>query len=423
MAKQKTDYLIIGNSAAGINAIEAIRERDKKGKITLVDQEDTPVYSKPLLSYYIAGKVDDEKLLYRPRDFYEKNEVVTLFGQKATAINPKQKKVFLDSGEISCDQLLLATGSSPIFPNLKGVHLKGVFVVRKFADAKGILERTRQARDVLFVGGGFVSLRTAYALHQRGLKVTIVVASDQLLSRSLDLEAANIVRTRLEQKGFKIITGRDVTQIEGREEVEGVSLDNGELVKAQLVVIGKGVRPNVSLARDSGIRVNKGILVDDYLQTNQKHIYAAGDVAETFDVAREERALNALWPNATEQGHIAGLNMAGAKRKYAGSLGMNSLEFFDLPLISMGVTNPYDKEDFEILVKRVPEKNIYKKVVLKKGVVKGAILVGEIDRAGLITGIIKEKTNVSAFKEELLEEGFGLIRLPDSLKKEKILEP
>jgi NAD(P)H-nitrite reductase large subunit len=226
------------------------------------------------------------------------------------------------------------------------------------------------------------------------------------------------VQEVLKENGWNIMTGKNVQSIEGGGKVEKVVLDDGKEIKADIVIVGKGVRPNVSFL-PSSIKVNRGVLVDEKLKA-APDIYAAGDVAETYDLAWESPRVNALWPNAIEQGRIAGQNMVEEKFTYSGSLGMNSVSFYGLPVISAGVTRP--PEGMEVLTRIDKEKRIYKKIVLKEGILKGYILVGEIDRAGILTGFIKEKQEVKDFKEALLDEEISLLVLPSEVRKEKVRE-
>lgn len=413
-------YVIIGNSAAGINAVEAIRSQDKEGRIIVISDENHPIYSRPAITYYLAGDVDLERIWYRSEDFYEKNGVEVKLGKKVEKVSVKEKKVILSKGEeINFDKLLIASGASPVFPKIKGIDLPGVFGFRTLDDAERLREMVEKgAEKVVLIGGGLVSSRAGYALAKRGLSISVIVSSPRILSQVLDAEGALLVQEVLKENGWNIMTGKNVQSIEGGGKVEKVVLDDGKEIKADIVIVGKGVRPNVSFL-PSSIKVNRGVLVDEKLKA-APDIYAAGDVAETYDLAWESPRVNALWPNAIEQGRIAGQNMVEEKFTYSGSLGMNSVSFYGLPVISAGVTRP--PEGMEVLTRIDKEKRIYKKIVLKEGILKGYILVGEIDRAGILTGFIKEKQEVKDFKEALLDEEISLLVLPSEVRKEKVRE-
>lgn len=421
------DYLIIGNGAAGINAAEAIRTRDQKGTVTLITEEPYPCYSRPLTSYYIAGEVSEAQMLYRPPEFYQDNNLNVKLKKRVSEIDGANKRVELEgkgAQSLPYNKLLLASGGSPVLPKIPGVNLTGVFVLRQLDDAKKISERAKKARQAIMVGGGFVCMKTAEALHKRGLQITFVVTSKSVLSQMLDQKAANIIQSRLEAKGWRIITENDVEEIRPlkqsskNSEVGSVKLTGGETLDADIVVVGKGVAANLDLPLGAGLKAGRGVVVNHQMQTSDPDIYAAGDVAETTDIASGKKACNAIWPSATEQGKIAGLNMAGGKERYRGSIRLNSIDFFGLPCISLGITNPRGK-NFDTLTKLEPDESMYRKIVLEKGIIKGAIFVGDIDKAGIVTGLLKERVDVSDFKDDLMKN-YGLGALPAVLRRNKI---
>lgn len=416
------NYVIIGNSVTAIAAVEAIRKKDKEGTITIISDEPYSAYSRPLTSYYVEGKVDEDQMLYRPKDFYEKKNIKTILGEEAVKVDSKTKKVFLKDGqEVSYTKLLVSTGGLPFFPPTKGIDLDGIFAFRTFDDAKKIAERAKETKRAVMIGGGFISLKAAHALRELGLKVSVVELMDRIMGMALDSEGAEIIQKRLEENGIDILTKHTVSEIVGNKagKVEAVILDDGRRIDCEMVVVAVGVRPNFKLLGGSGVKTNKGIVVNDKMETNVSDIYAAGDVAEAYDFLYKENRLNPIWPNAYEQGFIAGTNMAGGSRKYPGGMGMNSVEFYGIPSISMGITSP-EGEGYEVLTKRLPDKNIYKKLILRDNVVVGAIFVGDIDRAGIINGLIKEQALVKDYKSDILEDNFGFVSFPINTRKEKL---
>ncbi|NOX97805.1 MAG: NAD(P)/FAD-dependent oxidoreductase [Nitrospirae bacterium] len=425
------NYLIIGNSAAGISGAEAIRKVDKTGKITMVSAEGYPPYSRCLLSYYLAGDIEEKKLLFRPEDFYEKNKIEVLLGKKVEKIEPEKKKVILaGKEEIAYDKLLIATGASPKLLNIKGEDRKGVFGLRTVEDVQNILQRLDKVKVAAVLGGGLIGLKAAYGLRKRGLRVKVIIKSNRVLSQMLDERAAAIFRKRIEENGIEVMTGLAAEEILADDgSVKGLKLDNGASVDCQLVVIGKGVTPNIDLVKGTAIKVSRGISVDEKQGTNISDIYAAGDVAETVDIVSGRTTINALWPCAVEQGRIAGYNMAlrksgekaGEEHKYAGSIGMNSIEFFDLPVISIGITRPGEK-GYEEVIRDIPEKGFYRKIVLRDNRIVGAILLGRINPAGVLLSLIRDKVDVSEIKDEIMEETFNYSRVVHLMKEEKISE-
>lgn len=401
------NYLIIGNSAAGINGAEAVRARDAAGTITIVSEEEYPAYSRCLIPYFMEGKVTEEDLLYRPRDYYAKNRFEVRLGQKALAVQPREKTVTLADGrQLGYDKLLIATGGAPKFPEIPGIGQAGVFGFRTTRDLQGILQAVKRAEGAVVIGGGCVGLMAACGLHALGLKVAVVVRSPHLLSQIVSAEAGEIVRRRFEANGVSVQVETDIAEVFGHDQVQGVKLANGTPLNCQIVVVGKGVNPNIALVGQTAIRAHWGIVVDDELRASVPDVYAAGDVAETRDIVTGEDTVNAIWPAAAEQGRIAGANMAGAGKKYAGSVRMNSAEFFGLPLISIGLVNPR-QPGHTALVRYVAGKDIFRKVILRGNVLVGAVLIGEIENAGVYAALMRKQVDVASIKPRLLERDFG----------------
>lgn len=412
-------YVIVGGSAAGINAIEAIRSADKEGRITLISDEEFSLYSRCLITYFIAGTIAEDKLKYRGSDFYQKEKVDALLGVRVTKLVPEERKLILDNGkEISYDKLLIATGASPKMLEVPGSDKEGILGLRTYRDAQLINGRLDKVNRVSILGGGLIGLRAAYSLHARNKEVKVIVKSNQVLSQMLDRGAANFVRRKIEGKGIQVMTGLAAVEFLGGREVTGLVLDDGRRVECELVVVGKGVRPNLELVKGTEIKTEYGIIVDDHLQTNLPNIYAAGDVAQAKDLITGQSTINALWPCAVVQGRVAGLNMAGKRLKYDGSLAMNSIEFFGLPVISMGVTRPKEKE-YEQLVKEDEKNFVYKKVVLKENRLCGMILVNSIEQAGVIGVLMRKKVDISSIKPMLLEDRFDFAKILPIIKEGK----
>lgn len=404
------DYVIIGGSAAGVTCAETLRKHDKKSEIAVISEEIFPLYSRCLLTYLLAGSIDEDKLYFKAQNFYRDNNIKFYWCKRVVSIDRKQKKVSLkDKTQISYDKLILATGASPKLVDVPGIDKKGVFTVRKIDDARSIMKMLDRVEKVAVLGGGLIGLRDAYALSQRQKEITVVVKSPQVLSQMVDIQAAGIIASVLEKNGIKIMTGVAAKEITGKEFVEGILLDNGEKLECQMVIIGKGVKANTELASSCGLKVEDGIVVDEFLRTSDENIFAAGDCAQTYDIARESNRINALWPCAVEQGEIGALNMLGKKRAYEGSLSMNSVDFFGLGSISMGITKPKKEQDYEIISQM--KDDIYKKFVLKENRIVGMVLVGDIRVAGIINALIKNKIDVSSIKHLLLEDTFDYAKI------------
>lgn len=417
--------LIIGNSAAGISAAENIRKKDKTVKITILSNEDYVGYNRCLISYLLAGDIKEDKLVYRPKNFYSDNHIELLLNKKAVRVEPKKNRVVLedlpagrqDKSRLDYDVLILANGASPKFPEIKGIQKRGVFGFRTIADCRGMLEMIPIAHTACILGGGLIGLKAAYGLKKRNLDVKVVVKSPRILSQVLDKESSQIFAKRLVENGIEIITGSDCSEIIGNGDVKAIKLDSGKAIACPLVVVGKGVTANIELIQDSGIKFDEGVLVNEYLQTSIPNIYAAGDIAQTYDPIAQGTAVNALWPNAIEQGMIAGQNILGEKKAYAGSIGMNSVQFFGLPVISFGITSP-SEEGYEEIVYKDQTRNVYKKITFKDNIIKGAIFVNKIENVGILLKLARQKVEVGPIKDKLLRPDFNFAFVKD-LKYEK----
>jgi NAD(P)H-nitrite reductase large subunit len=416
------DYLIIGNSAAAVGAVEGIREVDKDAEIVVISKEPYPLYSRPLITYLLAGQIDESKIFYDPK-FYKEHKVEEILGKEVVAIHSKDKKVVLEDGKtIQYKKLLLAVGGLPIFPQVEGNNLAGVFTFTTLEDAKNVNEFIKKYKvsEAVVVGGGLIGLKTAEALITRGIKVTIVELADRVLSATFDSRASGIVELALRDKGCSLITKNTVSRILGQDRVEKVILQDGTQLTCQLLIFAIGVIPNTELAKRAGIKVRRGILVDEYMRTNLPDVYAAGDVVEARDLVMGVDRQIAIWPNACVQGEVAGHNMAGGTKKYEGSFAMNSVEICGVPTISVGLTDPKG-EGYEILEQYDDVQRTYKRVVLKNDIIVGAIFVKKIDRAGIFTGLIKNRVNVHLFKDALLRDDFGLVWLPETFRKHMVV--
>ena len=426
-------YVIIGNSAAAMGAIKTIRNRDKTGSVTVISDEPYSVYSRPLISYLLAGKVDENMMFYGKKNFYEENSVGTKLGQTAVKLDTDKKIVELENKElVPYDKLLIATGGTPIIPQVEGKGLKGVFVFTKWDDTKNIKDfiEKNSVKKAIVIGGGLIGLKATEALIELGMKVTIVELADRILSMTFDKRASQIVEDNLRGEGIEIFFNNTVVQVEakgghnkgssGKERrVGGVVLRDKRKLASDLVIFAIGVKPNVSLVKDTPVKVNRGILANQYMQTCVDNVYVAGDVAEAFDLLMGIARPIPIWPNAYRQGSVAGCNMAGGLKEYRGGLAMNSIETFGVSTISVGQTDP-DEENYQVLQEHDRGRREYKKIVLKDDLIVGAIFIGSIERAGIITALIKERTKVGNFKDYLMREDFGLIYLPSDYRKHMV---
>ncbi len=308
-------YVIIGNSASGISAAEAIRECGEKGKVTIISDEPDINYSRPLISYLLSGKITLDNVCYRQKDFFKDNRIELILNRKAAKLNLKRKTVILaNNREIHFDKLLIAAGGVPFIPEIKGLNSEGTFTFTRLADALSIKDyiEVNKVKEAVVIGGGLIGLKAVEALTELKIRVVIVELADRILSAAFDKKASSIIENALRKKGCKLIANNTVVEINGtNKKVNEVILKDKKNIPTDLVIIAIGVRPSIELVKNTPIKTNKGILVNAFLQTNVKDVYAAGDCCEAEDLITGVKRPIAIWPAAVRQGKIAGFNMAG----------------------------------------------------------------------------------------------------------------
>ncbi|MGN1422221.1 MAG: NAD(P)/FAD-dependent oxidoreductase [Oscillospiraceae bacterium] len=403
------NYVIIGNSAAAVGTISGIREIDKTGKITVISDENYHTYSRPLISYWLMGKVSDKNIYYREPDFYEKNGVETVFGHKVTKIDAAGKTVVLDDGSvIGYDKLMVATGSKPFVPPMNGLDKVNYHTFMTYDSVKAIKAEVREGMKVLIIGAGLIGLKAAEALNEYKTEITVVDMADRILPSILDARAGAKMQKHIESKGTRFILGTSVDEFSGHS----AKLKNGMTVDFDMLIIAVGVRPNTELVSDAGGKVDRGIICDMTQKTTLADVYAAGDCTVSYDASSDTSKILALLPNAYMQGEIAGKNMAGQETYYLNAIPMNAIGFFGLHIITAG---SYDGEEY------VEEtENTYKKLVFREGMLKGFILMGDVKRAGIYTSMIKERIDLSDVDIELLKEKPQMMMFGKERREEKL---
>lgn len=402
-------YVLIGNGIASIGAIEGIRKHDKDGEIVVIGAEDTPAYGRPLISYLLAGKISSDQLALRPDEFYSKVNVELKLGTKVTQIDTESRKVKTDKGEeITYDRLLVATGGSPFSPPIEGSEGRDVYNFTNLEHAQTLITRASEIKRAVVVGGGLIGLKAAESLFDRGVEVSILELSPRILSIAFDKNAAWLAGKRLDEVGISVHTGVSAKRIvrEDNGKVKGVILTDDTFLECEAVVVAIGVVPNYDLAKQAGIKVDRGIMVDDHMRTSDESVYAAGDVAQAKDLLTTENRVVPIWTNAYNQGFCAGKNMGGGPTPYIGGLSMNSISFYGLPTISVGTVNPPEDDDsYEVAATLDERKQSYRKLVFQGERLVGYVLVGDIDQAGMYTAFIKFQFPVSAEAQEKLKAG------------------
>lgn len=416
-------YLIVGNSVAAMACIEGIRDTDKTTPITLIAREPHHTYSRPLITYLLGGLVTEEQMMYRPLDYYEKAGVRTILDAEVTRVDTAERFVeTADDRRIGFEKLLIAVGGRPIVPtDVGGTDLDGVFTFTTLDDAHAIQAyiEDREVTDALVVGGGLIGLKSVEALLALDLNLTVVELADRMLSSTFDETASDLLQKKLREAGVRVLCDNTVSRIRGRGEggkVSGAILRDGSEISCGMVIFAIGVLPDTRTVEGTEIEVDRGILVDDHMQTSVEGIYAAGDVAQARELLGGEQRCIPIFPDAYRQGLVAGSNMSGAGAEWDGGLVMNAVAICGMNTISVGMTSVLD-DTCEAFTDLDEANYHYKKIVLQGDRIVGAIFVGDIDRAGIITGLIRGRVNVASFKDELMAEDFGLISLPTEYRK------
>ncbi len=397
------NYMIIGNGVAGTEAAKTIRKRDPQAEITIITQDHYPFYSRPRLPELLAKEVSVEEIYVYNIEWYHKNQIQLFLNCTVKNIDPKNRKITLtDKSTFAYDKLLLDTGSSSALPPIEGISAaEGVFTLRTVQDVLTITERSVRAKTVTLIGGGLLGLEAGNGLRKLGLTVTVVEFFDRLLPRQLDAEGSVILQKQLEAFGLKFFLGAQSKSIKDTGSVKILELKDGRLIESDFVLVSAGIKPNISLAQAAGISVNKGVVVNDLMETNIPGVYAAGDVAE------HKGRIYGIWPAAQRQGVIAGTNMSGGNEPYPGTVPSTSLKIAGIHLTSMGDITAEDKSVEQIKAKN-PGVNIYKKLFVKEGRIQGAIFLGDKKNVHEIGQLIEKKTDVSKFKDRILEADFDM---------------
>jgi NAD(P)H-nitrite reductase large subunit len=405
-------HLIIGNGIAGVCAAEAIRELDADNPIVMVSDETFPPYSRPMLGHILEGAEPIEKLPVRSPSFYEKLAIEPCLGKRVTAVHPQARQVeFADGRTLAYRRLLLASGADPRRLSVPGHDLDNIFYLRTEKDVRRQLAALGEARRALVLGGGLVGFKAAYGLLKQGLSVTMLITSSYPLSMQVDGQAGKMIRDTLVAHGLEVKVGISVTAFEGKGRVAAAQTDAGETLACDLVIIGKGVRPACDYLPRAEIEIDLGVVVDEYLKTSAAEIYAAGDVAEARDLARNCPWVNAIWPEAAVQGRIAGLNMAGRAVRYPGSLSRNVMRVFDLDVMTLGLANADGMEDVHVLRAGGPASGWFRSLVLRDQTLVGATLINKVEQGGILRALIEQRRPLGLPVEALLSPDFDIAQL------------
>lgn len=391
-----THYLIIGNGVAGTTAAEAIRQQDPTGPITQVTEEALPFYYRIRLPEFVAGEISEERLLAKKPAWYGEQRITLLTGTRVTGIDPQAKTATSDAGEtLSYDRLLLATGSHSFVPPIPGAGRAGIFTLRDIGDARAIRAYAAGAARVVVIGGGLLGLETGQALAKLGKEVTVVEFFPRLLPRQLDDEGATRLKEIMErQLGFSFRLAARTREIVGQEAVAGVALEGGETLACDMVIVSAGVRPNLELAVSLGLQLNKGIRVNERMETSLPDIFAAGDVAEFGGLPPA-----GIWPTAMQQGRVAGIAMAGGQAVYTGTTPVNKLKVVGVELAAVGEIDADHRHEARVFATATT----YRKIVIDQNRIIGCILLGDTSDYGRLTKAISEQTELHLLDQGLLQ--------------------
>jgi nitrite reductase (NADH) large subunit len=394
-------HVIVGSGIAGVTAAQAIRRNDPDAEVHLFGAEPYPYYRRPQLWEFIAGQIEQDALTFRPAEWYVERGIELHLGIEVTELDPASHQLALADGtQVAYDRLLLATGARPFIPPYEGTGKKGVFTLRTLDDALAIRAYAKEVSTAIVIGGGLLGLETARALHTAGLEVTVVEFFPYLLPRQLDEEGAQVLQALLEAQGLHVVTGATTEAVLGTPCADCIQLQDSTNIPGDMILFSTGIRSEVGLARASGLEVNRGITVDEHLQTSATGVFAAGDVAEF------EGRVYGIIPPAIEQARVAAANMVEMGSViYTGTIPSTTLKVAGAELTTLGEALA-EGEEYTQLRRADTALGHYRKIVLRDGRIVGAILLNDEERARPIRQLIAQDVDVSAHADRLLEDKF-----------------
>lgn len=413
-------YAIIGTGVAGISAVEAIRGVDRSGEIVMLGDDPHGYYSRPGLAYLLTGEVQDKSLFPKTRDEYARLKF-TYKKAKVLGIDRAARALQLDEKSLlSYDKLLIATGASAIPLTVPGANLQGVMKLDHLEDARGILKYAKRGRTAIVVGGGITALELTEGLLARGVHVHYLLRGTRYWSNVLDEQESRIVEGRLQAEGVTLHFHSEVREILGRSgKVTGVRLLDGRTMKCDMLAYAVGIKPRLELAQSADLAIDRGILVNEFLQTDDPDIYAAGDVAQVYDLFTGRSVLDSLWSPAREQGFAAGLNMAGKSKAYVKMVPFNVTRLAGLTTTIIGAVGSGRDEDVVGIARGDSEtwRQLPDAIVAQSGFdvnrvrllvgehnLIGAVVMGDQKLSAPLQKIIAEKINISSIRDGLLKK-------------------
>lgn len=377
-------FIIIGNGAAGYYAANAIRTRNKKCKITMISEENTLTYFRPQLSDYLSSSINDSEFYLSPEQWYKENNIDVILNSTVNDIKSDEKNIILENGStIQYDKLILANGSSSFVPPTSGADKEGVFSLKYLSDASKIKSYMEKSKNAVVIGGGLLGLEAAWEMKKCGLEVTVVEFASRLLPRQLDDEGYNLFKKSISDCGVNIILGDSVEEILGEDKVNAVRLKSGKTINTDLVLFSIGIRPNKQLGEKAGLSSDKGVIVNDKMETSVKDIYACGDVCEY------NGRVYGNWPASLEMGTVAGANAASDELYFTDFVSSVIFSSMNIELFSCGNFS----SNSQSLSSQNPDKNTYQKLFFEDNKLVGGILIGDTKKSGkIMTAIQSGKT-------------------------------
>ncbi|HFG6953482.1 nitrite reductase small subunit NirD [Acinetobacter baumannii] len=399
VSQDKLRLVLIGNGLAGMRCLEDLLDMaPDRYEVTVIGEEPWGNYNRIMLSPVLSGEKTIEDIMLHPPEWYDDKGIKFIAGDKAVKIDRPRKVVYTEKGQtVDYDRLILATGSAPFIPPVQGVDLKGVLTFRDIYDVNTMIEYCGSKTNAVVIGGGLLGLEAAYGLKQRGMNVTVLHLMDRIMERQLDGRASQLLRHSIEQKGIQIITEANTEALIGDENghVKQIRLKDGTVLDADLVVFAVGIRPNIALAQSAGLRCNRGVLVNDTMQTFDPSIYAVGECIEhrgqTFGLVEP------LWGQA----FICATHLAEhGSLTFKAPTVPTQLKVSGVDVFSAGNFEP--KDDYEDIILNDEKRQIYKRIIIQNDRVIGAVLFGDTEDGMWYAELIADQTPVSSFRNKLL---------------------
>jgi len=411
-------YVIIGTGVAGIAAVEAIRSVDKSGEITLIGDDPHGHYSRPGLAYYLSGEISDQALFpKRPEDF-KKLRVRFLQGSVKRIFRAEQYVEVKGQSNVPYDRLLLALGALSMPLEVPGSKLDGVVKLDHLSDAHWIIKQARRGRTAAVVGGGITALELVEGLMTQGMKVHYLLRGDRYWSNVLDYQESKIVEQRLKLEGVKLHYRSEIVEITGKHNhINSIRLKDGNTLHCDMLAYAIGVQPQSNLAQQAALEIDCGILVNEYLQTSDPNIYAAGDVAQVYDPFSKRSVIESLWTPARDQGTAAGLNMAGHRKVYIKSAPFNVTRLAGLTTTIIGRVGQGRDQDLLGIARgdsetwrQLPDTMVAQtgfevnrlRIMVGEQTLIGAVIMGDQTLSTPLEKIISNKVNISSIHDALL---------------------